>query len=138
MTQRDYHLHEQLVYEWSEKIRDVFFRPIQSITYKVTRDGRPIVKSSHLRIDLIELLRKHGYEVTKLHKPSYAAKTRIGDIPITVERVYNGSKATHVLIRIAHDNVAHVRAFSEEIKRHVLSKTGELCIIDNTIFKEDC
>lgn len=134
----DAHLHEQLVYEWSEKIRDVFFRPTQHITYKVTRMGKPIVKSGHLRLDLIKFLRNHGYNVTKLYEPSYAAKTRIGDVHIAVERVYSGSKATHVLVRISHTDVTHARLSGEEIKQHVLSETGEMCIIDNTIFKEDC
>lgn len=138
MKKEDYHLHEQLVYEWSEKVRDIFFRPIQKIAYEMTRNDKTIVKSSHLRLDLIEFLRKHGYMVNEMREPGYAAKTRIGDIHIDVERAYSGSKVTHVLVRIAHTDVTHARSLGEEIKHQVLSETGETCIIDNTIFKEDC
>lgn len=138
MKQADSHLHEQLVYEWSPEIRDLFFRPVEGVSYEVFRDGKNIVTNRFLCANLIRFLRDHGYTVNQTRKPGYAAKTRLGDVKIKVERAYSGAKVTHVLVRIAHDEVLQARTLGAEIKQQVLSETGANCVVDNTVFREDC
>ncbi len=138
MTDEDSHLHEQLVYEWSPEIRDLFFRPVENISYEVLRDGKNIAANRVLSIDLIRFLRDHGYTVNQTRKPGYAAKTRMGDVKIKVERAYSGAKVTHVLVRIAQDEVLQARTLGAEIKQQVLDETGANCVVDNTVFREDC
>lgn len=138
MSAEDPHLHEQLIYEWSAEIRDMFFRPVERTSYDVARDGKTIMEDRCLGKDLITFLRDHGYTVNQMRKPSYAPKTRIGDVKVKVERAYNGTKVTHVLVRIAHDEVLQARTLGAEIKQQVLSETGENCVVDNTVFREDC